>query len=310
MNPTASIYLCNKVGMDPSVFENYVANANEILDEFGVADGKGLFNRLLTLGGTKSWLEEDKDGMKLNVIPDKYKQFVKDFRCATRALNIELIKELPLVFEIIKEHGKANPKKDSQGNLRPPYLEASFQALVLNHIEDKMLCEIVAASWDLGGKVYDLFFDGFGNNLTNQQLAQANNVVRGAFGVNITYRNKPFPPPLDPPEDLRRPKPARERKLNPYQTCNIILQTYAQSNGLLKANNRIYEPVPGFPCGFTRAKYKSYMDFVGQVLKHEPMYTNVQANMPSLLVTWTENTTDDLFPFYVVVELPYIEGYI
>ncbi len=109
--------------------------------------------------------------MKLNVIPDKYKQFVKDFKCATKALNIELINELPLVFEIIKEHGKGNPKKDSQGNLRPPYQEASFQALVLNHIEDKMLCEIVAASWDLGGKVYDLFFYGFGNNLTNQQLA-------------------------------------------------------------------------------------------------------------------------------------------
>ncbi len=52
MNPTTAIYLYNKVGMDPNVFENYVADANEILDEFGNADGKGLFNRLLTLGGT------------------------------------------------------------------------------------------------------------------------------------------------------------------------------------------------------------------------------------------------------------------
>ena len=198
-NSTGCIYLCKKVGLDPNVFEKYVSEADTILEDFKPADGKSLFNMLMTLGGIKGWQE----GKPANVIPAQHQEFVTQFKNKAWELCRALKEKLPLIYDIIEAHRIANPKKDKHGNIKKPFPDSSFQSLVLNHIEDKMLCEVVAASWDLSGQVYDLFFDGFGNNLSDQQLNQANNVVRGVFSVNITYRNKPFPPALDMPEDLR-----------------------------------------------------------------------------------------------------------
>ena len=98
--------------------------------------------------------------------------------------------------------------------------------------------------------------------------------------------------------DRARKMQKRAKRPSPYDECLRDILAFAKERGLRKADGRVYQPVDGCPCGFVRLPYRSYLDFVNEVLRDKLLQS---PRLPGDLVRTLDKLTEVVdFPEYRV----------